>query len=469
VAKAVVLAMPCFTLVTSSIRQDVQGTMEMVHRANLMLKSGFGIRFQPSKKQATKITSWTEDARERLSWYMRHYLERSECFDITSIFKSDKTYIDNACMWNLEKTISYGDVIEFSFSNVPLDSFFGDIHSLDSVLGRFFSSSVSRKLFEVYFGPNLLKKNDDEFFIPPILTVFIAFLITNSDEEFREICTKYGATHSLSIVLNDGVAIGAHPTLNFIGGDLFPHFAINPVVINFRKKTDHRFADILHSLLYLSISTGELYNILETMSDFCEMYILARPLAPFELYEEIGRFKINPIRDIPNFYGLKNFQKYEKLYLETMSEDVNYLRSYKTKISEIVQEKEGIQHFPGVTFLCQLLDDYSMFDQKIIFKKNTAQEFVTSFMQQFDKDFDDFKDRVSELFEDFESVIDRSRTAVQLNIAIIAIFWTIVFTVVLSPEVFPSLKAFAENLWKILSNYIQNLQSASIVNFLQGF
>lgn len=65
------------------------------------------------------------------------------------------------------------------------------------------------------------------------------------------------------------------------------------------------------------------------------------------------------------------------------------------------------------------------------------------------------------LLSEIASVIEGSRTTVQLNVAIITLFWTLFFTVILSPEVFATLKSLAESIWQNLIKLWSSVQATT--------
>jgi len=463
-AKVVILTLPYPHLVTEGIRYDFEGCMNLLKRTNKVLQTGLRANLSCPRNEGVSEISYEETAAQSpLRSFIYHYHQYSSNYDITSFFEKDKLSKSWAFKMDLTHAFAYGNVVEFAFDNIEIEKFLYELHNIDVVVKQLFDSSASKKIYKMYLDSSLLvQEKKEEFFNPPILTVFVVVIVTETVEEFQkvyEIGSKIGVFGK--IVINESIAIGAFPATNFIHEPFFS-ISINPVLVNLQKKNDYKFVDALSSILYLSTAIGEIYNSLEIMSDVHELCVLGKFSIPIELYEKIGRFRINPIKDLFNLYGLKYFRKFEKMHRTTVVEDVNYFLTYGTKGDEILRKKEGIPHFSGLIETRSLIDSYKIHEpDQVIFKKQKASNFIHQVDEYFEKEFAAFKESINSLVKETSSVIEGSRTTVQLNIAIAALFWTLFFTVILSPEVFATLKSLAESIWENLIKLWSSVQAAT--------
>ena len=169
-----------------------------------------------------------------------------------------------------------------------------------------------------------------------------------------------------------------------------------------------------------------------------DLCAIARSTVPIELHDKIGKLKINPIKDAPSLYGLRAFNKCESIFHSILVEHINYLRSFETKEAEIVWEHEGLPHFPGIIGVLNLIEGYCRYEQhKLIFKRekdtkdsDVCEKFVSDVYTSFKCKVKDLMETLESLVEDVSNVIQGARTTVQLNLAIIALFLTLLLSIV---------------------------------------
>lgn len=183
-----------------------------------------------------------------------------------------------------------------------------------------------------------------------------------------------------------------------------------------------------------------------------ELCAITRSTVPNELYEKVGMLKINPVMNLMSLYGLRDFRKYEKIFHSGIVEDINYFRSYGTKDSMIIWKREGMPHFQGIADGLVLIKScLSHLPDHTIFKDARHEfNFVNEIQRSFDRDFADFMETLEKWTKDVADVMEGARTTVQLNLAIMTLFWTLVFTIVLSQDVRSWLMS--------LISYLRNLQ-----------
>jgi len=456
--KVVILTLFYPTLVTQGIRHDFEGCMNLIKKINQILQTGLKANLSCSKNERVSEISYKEiAAKSCLRSFIRHYHQYSNNYDITNFFEKDKLSKSWFKM-DLTYAFAYGNVVEFAFDTVDLEKLLNRLDDIDSFVLQLFDPSISKKIYEMYLDSSLLaQQKEEEFFLPPIPTVLLVVIVTETTEEFQKV---YEIGHKIGVfgktIIEGSIAFGNRSATNFITEPFF-NILINPVLVNLQMKNHYKFADALRSILYLSLCIGELYNIMSIIGDAHELCVIARYSIPTELFEKIGKIRINPIRDIASLYGLRKFKQYEKIYYKTLIEDVNYLRSYGTKASEIIWRKEGVPHFLGIADPLNLIDSYIIHEpDKVIFKTVAPEDFVSKVYKRFEKDFEGFMESLNELLSDINSVIESSRTTIQLNIAIITLFWTLLITIILSREVFAILKSSIGNIWRELIKALTN-------------
>jgi hypothetical protein len=444
--------MPYPYLITSGVETDFEATMSLIKRLSEILQSGLKPVFASLPEDGISKVGGSF-LRSKFKPYLRHYHNVSGTYDVTSIFRKDTEGFENPyTIENLKNVFSYGNVFEFFFDNIKVDELHDRMRDLDSLGNQFFSSFATRKVYEMYFGKQALIADSSTLtFLHPILTAYFAVLIAEDTQEFKNsarILQERGC--ELKVVIEDAMAIGSNEATNYIHTPFFD-ININPILINLEKKGYYKLQDAFGSIFYMMVAIGELYNILSILTDIHELCAMTLFSIPAELYEKVGVLKINPVKDVVGIYGLRDFRKCDRTFRLGLIEDINYMRAYGSKASSIIWKKEAFPHFSGITEVLGLIDSYMIhLPEKTLFENERKKtDFVKKLNKQFQCDFKDFLDTLEEWVNDVSQVIESARTTVQLNLAIIALFWTLVCTIFLSDDV--------RTLFSHLISYLMNL------------
>jgi hypothetical protein len=438
-AKVVFVVQPYPSLITSNIRDDFEAFMDLLKRLNHILQFGLEPNLIcPENDGVREVQDSRSYLRSALQPYLRHYHSTSTTYDVTSFFRKQEHQLEEPfSAGNLISVFAYGNILEFVFKEISIEDFVRRTSNFDVMLKQLFNSPVSRKMYEMYLGHEILASPaKNEFFMPPYLTVYLAVLVTESTEEFRKSVNELKKREVvLNVILPDSVAIGSYPATNFIHEPFF-NININPVLINLQNAGDYKMKDSFGSMWYLTAAIGEFHNILALMSDVHELCAISRSSVPTKLYEKIGVLRINPLRDLVGLYGLNDFRKYDKLFRLLLAEDVNYFQSYNTEDSKIIWRKESEPHFVGLVEVWNLIDTFLVhLPENTIFKDAKKKAgFAAEIYKQFEHDFKGFLKTLSEWVKDVTQVIEGARTTVQLNVAIITLFWTLALTILLSQD-----------------------------------
>lgn len=447
------VVLPYPYLITNELRLDFEGILETIRTLNRVLRKGLHPSFECPKNigvfEVSDLDDWPP-----LKYYLRHYHETHKIYDVTNLFKINKDS-------ETDRVFAYGNIIEFVIESLKVDEVAQEItnHTLSNLdvrlKNRYFNSRINREIYQMYLGRNVLvPKDDSEFFSDPILTVYFVIIVAENEGEFKEISKELkGINISLKEIIPNSISIGHHVATNFIHSPFFG-ISINPILVDFSKEDEFKFADILSSILNLMASIGELYNILGIIDGVHELCVIARSRTSLELHDKIGKLRINPIKDLRSFYGLKNFRRYEKIFRTILFEDINYLKEYGLKSAEVIWKHEGIPHFPAKNELLDLIDAYSGYELENFFlKKKASTKFISEISDSFEKKFEGLMETLNNYVEDINGLIEGARTTIQLNIAIITLFWTLFFTVL------PLILPWLSNVLSYLVTLIEKLPS----------
>ena len=323
---------------------------------------------------------------------------------------------------------------------------------------EFFMETTGGKLFKFYLGEKFLgEKKLSSPFLSPILTVFFVVIVVDTTEQVSKIAK---IIKSLSSELREKIPghvwVGQSPATNFISTPFFG-ITVNPVILLPPLERNHKYDDFLNGLFNSLVAIGEFYNILETIDDAHELCALASYSVPLQLSRSIGSLKINPFMHIRDIYGLRSFSKYERLFNSLLFEDIKHIKLYGSKAAEIIRQQEGFFHFPVIAELNTLIESYSGFASDIIYEhfyssaKNPDEEFRTAIFNLFETRLKSLKDTLEKFVGDIKGVIEAARTSVQLNLAIIALIWTLFFTVIFA--IFP-IREWLNTLFRFLQSLL---------------
>jgi hypothetical protein len=266
------------------------------------------------------------------------------------------------------------------------------------------------------------------------------------------------------------VWVGQFSATNFISAPFF-RIAVNPIILLPPLERNHKYDDFLNGLFNSLVAIGEYYNILEIIDDAHELCALATYSVPLQLSRTIGSLKINPFKHIRDIYGLRSFNKCERLFNFLLFEDIKHIELYGSKAAEIIRQQEGLFHFPVIAGLNTLIESYSLFASDVIYEhfhcsaKNPDEEFRTAIFSLFETRLKSLKDTLEKFVDDIKGVIEAARTSVQLNLAIITLIWTLFFTVIFA--VFP-IREWLNTLFRFLAIITQLAGDTSISSKLQA-
>jgi hypothetical protein len=82
--KAIIIAMPCLMLITSGIRQDFEGTLNLIQKANRIFCEGLRANFS-ANHDVKEISSGDMVDELTVRKYIRHYHEYSKTYDVTTM------------------------------------------------------------------------------------------------------------------------------------------------------------------------------------------------------------------------------------------------------------------------------------------------------------------------------------------------------------------------------------------------
>lgn len=426
--------MPYPQMIGAGVRLDFEGILNMVHKTNEIMQKGL----IPEEETRVAINEDEILSRSVIKKHIRHYPTMpSRKFQVTDLFQAT----------NMRPTVAfaYGNVVEVVIENASLDEVSKRLRYLEDFdvhfKTEFFKETTGDKLFKLYLGEKFLsEKRLSSGYVSPIMTVFFVVIVLDTAEQVNETAR---VIKSLGFELREKIPghvwIGQSPSTNFISAPFFG-ITISPVVLMPPTESDHKYDDFLDGLFNSIIAIGEFYNIVETINDAHELCVIASYSIPLELSQNIGTTKINPLhmRDI---YGLRSFNKYERLFHSFYFQDVKHIRLYGSKAAEIIQKQEGVFHFPVISGLLSLIEAYSRYAPDVIYENDQSQEkdmdreFRTSIFRIFEDRLDSLKDTLEKFVEDIQGVIEAARTAVQLNLAIVTLIWTLFFTVIFA--IFP--------------------------------
>ena len=448
----VFVIMPYPRMIGAGVRLDFEGIMNLVHKTNEIMQNGL------TPEELLEFAQVIEDeeilSRSVIKKHIRHYPTiPSKKFRVTDLFQGK----------NVKPTVAfaYGNVLEVLFENVPMDEVAKRLQQQKDIDTHFeiefYKETTGSELFRFYLGEKFLsKKKLYTPYLSPILTVFLVVIVVDTAEQVNEIARIAKPLGlKLRMRIPGHVWIGQSPATNFISAPFF-RITVNPIILLPPTEPNYRYDDFLNGLFNSIIAIGEFYNIVESIDDAHELCAIASYTVPLELSRNIGSPKINPFKHIRDVYGLRSFNKYERLFHSSYFEDIKHMRLYGSKAAEIIRRQEGVFHFPVISELLTLIESYSRYASDIIYenfqskKKDLDEEFRTSIFKLFEFRLSSLKDTLEKFIDDIQGVIEAARTSVQLNLAIITLIWTLFFTVVLA--VFP-----IEEWLKTLFYFLQSL------------
>jgi hypothetical protein len=341
---------------------------------------------------------------------VKHYHPSSQqVLDLTDIERSSNAQT------HVQTIRVLGDAVEIVYENATLDEALNLSQRPDeSFYGL--SKLSKEKIFCLYIEPPKKHKVLRGFdFLPKYhvdTTANACVIITESDDEYKQLEMALRRNGKVLRVLDDNrLAIGEGPTT---GGEWLPLpvIAANPLIVSSDALDANELVDVLYSI----VSIGEIHSIMETLMDIREIVEMGGISLPSNLRRQLGRPRINPLLDLKTLYGYRPLTQAEDDFY-SVHHDLALLEHLGTASEdparieiELVRELLGLIDLDGRT-------------------RTTDKDAIENIYRSFCKTVARFSGTLAKVLNEAESTLERATTVVQMNIAIMAILWTGVLTV----------------------------------------
>jgi len=302
-----------------------------------------------------------------------------------------------------------------------------DVLIESKLLHAYLSLEAGKHLYETYWGEQSFDFDKLAYYVP--LTTYFVVLVAQNKTEFVALSQRLGLRDTRS----DNIKIGKQGATNHIVSPFSRVIlSVNPIAVLIPDDGDYIFNETIQRLLLFLASLGELYNILSLLTDIHEACIITKQTVLREIRTRMSRLKVNIIRDVVDLYGMKTYNKMEQWFYDIPFDDLAFFLEYGSPSAELIYLKEGEFHCPAISRLLQNITDFFP-DGLAIVKCKNGEDFSLKFRDDlfrvFDASMKTFASTVKQFLEDVERVFDASRTTVQLNITIVALIWTMLFSV----------------------------------------
>lgn len=137
---------------------DFEAFMDLLKRLNHILQFGLEPNLIcPENDGVREVQDSRSYLRSALQPYLRHYHSTSTTYDVTSFFRKQEHQLEEPfSAGNLISVFAYGNILEFVFKEISIEDFVRRTSNFDVMLKQLFNSPVSRKMYEMYLGHEIL-------------------------------------------------------------------------------------------------------------------------------------------------------------------------------------------------------------------------------------------------------------------------------------------------------------------------